>query len=94
MLKTSFQKNEPERLVYRDYNSFSKVSFLTKLSNSIENCQCYEAFETTTTVEVLDNHAPWKTKLLRGNHKPHGFKELRKEIIKKISVEMYFEQNG
>ena len=27
MLKTSFQKNEPKRLIYRDYTSFSKNSF-------------------------------------------------------------------
>ena len=46
MLKTSFQKNEPKRLIYRDYTSFSKDSFLTDLSNSIKNSQIYEAFET------------------------------------------------
>ena len=42
MLKTSFQKNEPKRLIYRDYTSFRKYSFLTHfyLSNSIENSQC------------------------------------------------------
>ena len=52
-------------------------SFLTDLSNSIENSQCYETFE-TKTAEVLDKHAPRKTKLLRGNHKLHVFKKLRK----------------
>ena len=31
MLKTSFQKNEPKRLIHRDYTSFSKDSFLTNL---------------------------------------------------------------
>ena len=46
MLETSFQKNEPKRLIYRDYTSFSKDSFLTDLSNSIKNSQIYEAFET------------------------------------------------
>ena len=65
MLKTSFQKNEPKRLIYRDYTSFSKDSFLTDLSNSIKNSQIYEAFE-TWTIEVLDKHTPRKSKLLRG----------------------------
>ena len=77
MLKTSFQKNEPRRVIYRDYTSFSKDSFLTDLSNSIENSESYEAFETKTDA-VLDKHAPRKTKLLRGNHKPHVSKKLRK----------------
>ena len=44
MLKTSFQKNERKRLIDKDYISFSKDSFLTDLSNSIENSQSYEAF--------------------------------------------------
>ena len=55
MLKTSFQKCNPKRLVYIDYISFSDDCFLTNLSNSIENAQCYEAFE-AKTVEVFDNH--------------------------------------
>ena len=59
MLKTSFQKNEPKRLIYRDYTSFSKDSFLADLSNFIENFQCYEAFE-TKTVEALDRSGIWK----------------------------------
>ena len=70
MLKTSFQKIEPKIVIYRDYTSFSKDSFLTDLSNSIENFQCYEAFE-SKTVEVLGKSTPRKTTLLRGNHKPH-----------------------
>ena len=53
MFKTSFQKNEPKRLFYRDYTSFSQDSFSTNQSDSIENSQCYEAFE-TKTVKVLD----------------------------------------
>ena len=53
MLKTSFQKNEPKRLIYRDYNSFPKDLFLPDLSNFIKNSQCHEAFE-TRTVEVLE----------------------------------------
>ena len=55
MLKTSFQKRNPKRLVYIDCISFSNDCFLTNLSNSIENAQCYEAFE-AKTVEVFDNH--------------------------------------
>ena len=41
MLEISFQRNEPKKLVYRDYTSFSKDSLLTDLSNSIENSQLF-----------------------------------------------------
>ena len=85
MLKTPFQKNESKRLIYRDNTSFSKDSFLTDLSNSIGNSQCYEAFE-TKTVEVLHKHAPRKTQLLRGNHEPHVSKKVRIEIIKRSQL--------
>ena len=60
MLKTSSQKNEPKRLIYRGY---------TFLTNSFKNSKCYKVFE-TKTVEVLDKHALRKTKLRGGNHKP------------------------
>ena len=93
MLKTSFQKNKPKRLIYRDYTSFSKDSFLTDLSNSIENSQCYETFE-TKAVEVLDKHAPRKTKLLRENHKPHVSKKLRKEIMKRPQLKNIENKSG
>ena len=93
MLKTSFQKNEPKRLIYRDYASFSKDLFLTDLSNSIENSQCYKTFE-TKTVEVLDKHAPRKTKLLRGNHKPHVSKKVRKEKMKRSPLKSFANKTG
>ena len=85
MLKTSFQKNELKRMIYRDYTSFSKKSFLNNLSDSTENCQSYEAFQ-TKTVEVLGKHAPRKTKSLRGNRKLHHSNKLRKEIMKRSQL--------
>ena len=81
MLKTSFQKNERKRLVYRDYTFFSQDSFSTNQSNSNENYQCYEAFE-TKKIKPLDKHAPRKTNLVRGNHKPHVSKKPRKGMMK------------
>ena len=74
-----------KKLIYRDYTSFSKESFLNNLSDSTENCQSYEAFE-TKTVEVLGKHAPRKTKSLRGNRKLHLSNKLRKEIMKRSQL--------
>ena len=35
---------------------------------------------------VLDAHAPRKTQVLRGNHKPHVDKYLRKAIMKRSAL--------
>ena len=93
MLKTFFQKYKPKRLIYRDYTFFSKDSFLTDLSNSIENSQSYKTFE-TKTVEVFNRHAPRITKSLRGNHKPHVSKKLRKEIMKLSQLKSIANKTG
>ena len=88
-----FQKNQLKSPIYRNCTSFSKDSFLIDLSNSIENSQRYEAFE-TKTVEVLDKHAPQKTKLRRGNHKPNLSKRLRKEIMKRSQLKSIANKTG
>ena len=52
------------------------------LENKLEKCpKHYKNFE-KTFVNVLDAHAPRKTKVLRGNHKPHVDKNLRKTIMR------------
>ena len=55
MMKTSFQKSVQKGLFQRDYTSACKDTFLTYLSNPIENSQCHEAFE-AKTVDVLNKH--------------------------------------
>ena len=39
-----------------------------------------------TFVNVLDAHAARKTKVLRGNHKPHVDKNLRKATMKRSKL--------
>ena len=82
MLKTCFKREEPKHFIYRDYKNFNDMNFRTDLENKLEECpKHYENFE-KTFVNVLDAHAPRKTKVLRGNHKPHVDKNLRKAIMK------------
>ena len=53
------------------------------LENKLEECKKhYEKLE-KTFVNVLDAHAPRKTKALRGYHKTHIDKNLHKVIIKR-----------
>ena len=42
----------------------------------------YENYE-QNFIKVLNMHAPKKVKILRGNHKPHFNKSLRKAIMKR-----------
>ena len=62
------------------------MNFGTDLKNKLEECpKHYEDFE-KTFVNVLDAHAPKKTKVLRGHHKPHVNKNLRKAIMKRSKL--------
>ena len=91
MLKTCFKREKSKEFIYRDYQNFNDMNFRTDLENKLEECpKHYENFE-KTFVNVLDAHAPRKTKVLRGNHKPHVDKNLRKAIMKrsKLKIKAY-----
>ena len=84
MLKTTYAKLSPKIVKYRDYKNFNQEQFLFELdfcisSNYIEN---YDQFENIFN-NILNRHAPLKTKYLRANNKPHVSKELRKAIMKR-----------
>ena len=50
------------------------------ICNSMSAVRTHAAFE-KNFVSILDKHAPKKTKILRGNQKPHFNKNLRKQIM-------------
>ena len=86
MLKTCFKREESKIFIYRDYKNFNDTDFRMDLENKLEECpKHYENFE-KTFVNVLDAHAPRKTKVLRGNQKPHVDKNLRKAIMKRSKL--------
>ena len=83
MVKTQYTKPPPIEIVYRNYNNFKESSFLTDLHYFLKyGINFYHNFE-KIFVDVLNKHAPRKTKFLRDNHKPHLTKELRKAITKR-----------
>ena len=82
MLKTCFKREESKHFIYHDYKNFNDINFRIELENKLEECpKHYEHFE-NTFANILDSHAPRKTKVLRGNHKPNVDKNLRKAIMK------------
>ena len=61
-------------------------NFEEDLSEALKECNnSYENFEDAFKIS-LDKHAPQKKKLLRGNHKPHVNKTLRKAIMKRSKL--------
>ena len=82
MLKSCFQNTEPKLLNYRDFKSLSLQAFEEDLSEALIDCgDSYDKFEYIFTSK-LNKHAPKKRKWVRGNHKPHINKELRKAVMK------------
>ena len=78
MLKTSIPKVNPRQITYRDYKKFDTLKFNNELKNVLtikNNGNCTKFDE--KFLEVLDKHAPLKTKLLRANHASYVSKSLK-----------------
>ena len=94
VLKTSFDKNKPCEIVYRDYKNFKSESFNEDLQKilSITQINTCKQFE-DTFFSVLNMHAPLKKKLLRANHSQYVTKALRKAIMRTSKLEnIYFKK--
>ena len=86
VMKTIFKCEEPKKLIYRNYSNFSQKDFQNELLLNIgDGKNNYLEFE-KNFVETLNKHAPKKTKIFRGNHKPHINKTLRKAIMKRSQL--------
>ena len=80
-LKSKYETSS-RKVSHRYYGNFVENDFLVDLSVNITSSfiDDYELFE-KKFIETLDRHAPRKTKLIRGNEKPHMNKALRKAIM-------------
>ena len=84
MLKTKYEKLPPKIIKYRNYKHFNSDQFLHEFhhclsTNSLNN---YNEFENIFT-NMLERHAPLKSKFVRANNKPYFSKSLRKAIMKR-----------
>ena len=72
--------------MYCNFKSFNNKYFEEELSSKLEvnNKDC-AAFE-DNFVNVLNKHAPKKTKVFRGNHKSNASKTLQLAIMKRSSL--------
>jgi len=82
MIRSKFSKMKPKKVFYRCYRNFDNHLFETELTKALQksSIQNYEVFE-QVFANILDQHAPLKTKFLRANNSPHVSKALRKAIM-------------
>ena len=83
MLKCKFIKLPPKVSVSRDFRHFDENKFKKEVTDKIENKISNFSEFNFVLEEIVDKHAPYKRKILRGNTKPHMNKPLRKEIMKR-----------
>ena len=70
MMKATFEKEQSKVLVYQDYKKFSFNSFKSELlSKFYDNNVAFSSFENDFE-NVLNQQAPKKSKVSRGNQKP------------------------
>ena len=93
VMKTTFSKMKPKEVSYRNYKTFDenlfKSDLVNKLKHSAKSDEEYQIFE-EIFLSVLEKHAPWKKKIIRGNHAPYMNTTLRKAIMKRTQLQNKF----
>ena len=85
MLKSKYDRLPPKIIKYRKWKNFDEFPFKSDLTNALNCTLDYASFEEVFE-EVLNRHAPMKTKFLRGNSQPHVTPYLRKAIMKRSKL--------
>ena len=82
MMKTTFEREEFEVLIYRGYKNFNFNSFKSELLSKFhQNDVTFTSFE-NKFVNVINPKAPKRSAVFSGNQKPHLNKSLRTAIMK------------
>ena len=93
-MKTQTIRLKSRKFLYRNYKRFNEKTFLELESknlteNSISSNENYE-YLSFQFADVVNKHAPLKTKVLRGNNTPFINKHLRKEIYRRSALRKKF----
>ena len=85
VLNTAYIKGKPKVITYRDYKNYNNLSLRDTLASytwedlkSMSNDQFTSIF-----LDILNTHAPLKTKYVRANQNPFMTKELSKAFMKR-----------
>ena len=95
ILKSTYVKLSPKIIRYREYKNFHKEEFQrdlhTKLSETIYTD--YQVLHSTIK-SVVQEHAPLKQRIVRGNEKPHVKAEMRRAIMKRTRLKKRANKTG
>ena len=88
VLKSTYTKNKPKEITYRNYKDFDQERFKEELKNALhkESINAYKDFE-IIFLNVLQEQAPLKKKVIRANQAPYMTKVLRKVMMKRSELE-------
>ena len=88
VFKTTFPKAKPKIVPYMDFSKFVEHDFRRDMQDKLSNIPRgkYGLFE-RVFLQVLNDHAPWKQKVIRANQKPYVTKQLRKAIMHRSHLE-------
>ena len=97
VLKRYIKKKAPITINYRCYKNFNETIFrndliskLGKFHNEIISYDCFNS----NFMEVLDKHAPSKTKVIRGNNAPFMNKSLSKAFMHRSKLKNRFNKDS
>ena len=96
--KTDFSRLRPKVLSYRNYKNFIESKFLNDLNKTIisfdnENPNQNYHVLSNRFLEVVNVHAPLKTKIVRGNDASFVDKQLRKAIYTRTRLKNKIHRN-
>ena len=96
--KSHFTRQRPKVITYRNYKKFDENLFLNDLQKldiklDEENSESSYSFMSNKFLEVVNEHAPLKKKVLRDNHSLFVTKELEKAIYPRSKLKNKMNQN-
>ena len=94
VLKRYFKKNDPITINYRDFKSFDGIKFRNDLIRKLEQIENLNIDEFKNAfMGLLDNHAPMKKKVVRGNNAPFMNKTLSKAFMHRTKLKKRYYKN-
>ena len=87
MTKITYTKLPAKKIVYRPMKNMNVDRYLYDLQKALSIIPIGDISALNSVIKTItDQHAPTKTKVVRGNDKPFMTKEFRKEIMKRTHL--------
>ena len=96
VLKTTYRKRPPKIIRYRNYKNYIRDDFQHDLFTRLAGIDLHNISNdeyVALLMEILNYHAPLKTKYLRANEQPFMSKELRKAHMKRSRLRNKYRKN-